>query len=462
MKCVNCGTDNNLQERTANGGRCKNCHHHFAFDPQAGSKFTDVFFKRSLEAISSENTLFFTRKQFSYALGKRLKANSARGLVEHLFVFFSSIVVLPFFLLFIPRMIGGILNSILGLVNIQISVSESVYWICVLVLAAITFLLLFLANISDITSENVSSKDRKNSALTVQMLGFLSIIGSVVSAQNYDGPNEIKFFIFLIGLGVGLFLIYFAWRQINRSYYIPQRLDLPAPEEVNNWLERWTNINGSVKKLLLSPKEESINIEVSSDINAYSFDRLLVCETAELAQFLIANNFHFEHNCAVLSITGYPQSIFNTVMEMLRRNSDLKVYAFHNASPRGVGLINHLRTSNNWFANSDAIIYDLGLFPRHIFSSKNMWILNSSESAASAKEMPAAVRQGLSVDEIAWLEMGNYVELESFSPQRLLRVASRGVANSQSFSGGESLDGDDGGSLADSGDAYIFVFDSFG
>ncbi len=46
----------------------------------------------------------------------------------------------------------------------------------------------------------------------------------------------------------------------------------------------------------------------------------------EIAQLLIANNFDFENNYAVLSITGYPENIFSTVMEILRRNPDLKIY----------------------------------------------------------------------------------------------------------------------------------------
>jgi len=421
MKCANCGTDNNLKERTENAGRCKNCNHHFAFDPKTGSKFTDVFFKRSIEAISNENTLFFTQKQFVYLLERRLKGKENFSIFGLLI--FCAILTLFF----------GI--GILIFIGVLISRSQS---------------------------QNCKPKERINAARLVQLIGLFSVIGSIISSLNLAGSNETKFFVFLIGIGVGLFLIYFGQRQINRSNYIPQKFSHVAPREVNDCLNRWTRINGAVEKLLPPPIEEISNIEVSSDISAYSFDRLLVCETAEIAQFLIANNFHFEHNCAVLSITGYPQSIFNTVMEMLRRNPDLKVYAFHNASPRGVGLINHLRTSNNWFLNDKVVIYDLGLFPRHIFSSKNMFILNSSESAADARQMPAVVRQGLSADEIAWLEAGNYVELESFSPQRLLRVVSRGIANSQSFSPGESFDGDDGGSLADDGDAYVFVFDSFG
>ncbi len=422
MKCASCGTDNNLKDRKARCGICKNCYHHFAFDPQAGSKFTDVFFKRSIEAISNENTLFFTEKQFLYLLEKRLKVKVNSKMLELLLI----------------------------------CVFLSLFW-------KIGIPIFIVVLIWRSRSQNCNPKQRINSARFLQLIGLFSIIGSIIYSLNFAGSDETKFLIFLIGIVFGIFLIYFGQIQISLNSYIPQKFRYVTPEAVNNWLSRWTDINGVVEKMLPSPKEESSNIQVSSDISAYSFDRLLVCQTAEIAQCLIANNFHFEHNCAVLSITGYPQSIFNTVMEMLRRNSDLKVYAFHNASPRGVGLVNQLRTSNNWFANSDVIIYDLGLFPRHIFSSKNMFIVNSSESATAAQEMPATVRQDLSAEEIAWLEEGNYVELESFSPQRLLRVASRGVANSQYFSPGESFDCDnDGGSLGDGGDAYIFIYDSFG
>ena len=57
MKCVRCQTNNNLRERRKAGGRCKYCGHPFVFDPKAGSKFTDIFFSKSLNdiSLSSEN-----------------------------------------------------------------------------------------------------------------------------------------------------------------------------------------------------------------------------------------------------------------------------------------------------------------------------------------------------------------------------------------------------------------------
>ena len=42
-----------------------------------------------------------------------------------------------------------------------------------------------------------------------------------------------------------------------------------------------------------------------------SIAQLIICDRDEIAQFLTANNVYFENNCAILSISGYPQSIFN-------------------------------------------------------------------------------------------------------------------------------------------------------
>ncbi|MDY6803283.1 MAG: hypothetical protein SXA11_05685 [Cyanobacteriota bacterium] len=434
MKCVNCGTDNNLEDRTANDGRCKNCNHPFAFDPKAGSAFTDVFFKRSLEAISNENSLFFTRKQFLYFLERRREPKEYSNIIALCVLEILSFVSVATLALSFQTLVKNFFLSAM----------------CVIV----TAILLFLIHMRGSSSQSNSYKKKKNHAILMQVLGYSCIGLSIIASLTLAVSNEMKFLVFLIGVGFGLFSIYFGIERVNQSYYIPQKFNYATPRAVNTWLNRWTEFN-SVEKLLPSPRVEIGNIEVSPEISAYSFDRLLVCDTCEIAQFLIANNFHFEHNCAVLSIDRYPQSVFSTVMEMLRRNRELIVYAFHSATPRGVALAHKLQTSDRWFANSDVYIRDLGLLPRHIFSSRNMFILNSPQSVAAAGEIPTEVRENLSVNEIEWLEAGNYVELESFSPRRLLLVVSRGISR-----------GGGGGIIAiDHDDSYSLSYDvddSFG
>jgi hypothetical protein len=228
----------------------------------------------------------------------------------------------------------------------------------------------------------------------------------------------------------------------------------------NEWLQRWQRVNGTLEKLLLSPRQEALPASIDPEVSAYSFDRAIICDSDEIAQFLIANNIHFENNCAILSINGYPQSIFDTVIEMLRRNADLKVYALHNANPAGVGLVHQLRTSSNWFANQQVTIFDLGISPRQILETRDMFVQQSQTMAQSARQLPDAVRQGLTAEELAWLDAGNFVELESFRPQKLLRVVNYGLAQSG------DPQGNDGLILVDDnvgyGGGYVFVSDSFG
>ena len=72
------------------------------------------------------------------------------------------------------------------------------------------------------------------------------------------------------------------------------------------------------------------------------------------------------------------------------------------------------------------------------------------------------MRQNLSAEELEWLELGNFVELESFTPRRLLQIVSQGIARRQL-----SPDGTDSAfveidSDSSSGEAYLLASESFG
>jgi len=212
----------------------------------------------------------------------------------------------------------------------------------------------------------------------------------------------------------------------------------------------------------LPEPSQDIPATVNTDISVYSFDRVMVCDNDAIAQMLIANNFHFEKNCAVLSITGYPQSIFDTVMQMLRRNQNLTVYALHDASPQGVRIGHQLRAYRNWFPDITVSIIDIGLLPRQVLASRNMFVLKSSLSASEAKQLPADIRQSLSAKELRWLELVNFVELESFTPRRLLQVLTQGIGRSLDIGSNDTLiyiygDGDD-----EDTSAMLFASESFG
>ncbi|NET55824.1 MAG: hypothetical protein F6K47_06540 [Symploca sp. SIO2E6] len=372
MKCIQCGTDNNLKERLANYGRCKNCHHKFAFEPTVmatRNRFTDPFFAKLLNDISANNTLYFTPTQLFYLLEKRLAKK-----------------------------------------NLKMTAGWIMGWGVMLIVFGFLFLVTILG-------------------LPLMMLGVVVLLYSLWYSQSQ--------------------------LQSQRALLIDQSM-------TQEWLERWNQANSTPEKLLSQDHQQSTPISIASDITAYSFDRLLVCDSTQIAKMLIANNFHFNNNCAVLSITGYPQSIFATAMEMLRNNPDLRVYGLHDCSPDGMELMRKLQTDANWFAQSNVVIIDVGLLPRQIMAAKrNMSVQVSEASATEAKLLPKEIRQNLGPKELEWLESGNFVELESFTPLRLMQILNRSMAK------GREIDSDDGevilidDSDSDS-DRNYYVIDSFG
>ncbi|MEG4859052.1 hypothetical protein QUA83_16930 [Microcoleus sp. K1-B1] len=439
MKCVQCQTDNILSDRIRNSGRCKRCNHPFVFEPNTVTDkklaFTDPFFKNAIEDISSQNMLFFTPKQFLYLIDQRLKNRTSSNLWNWILGY----LVQSFFLV----NFGGIFISSIF--------SDTAGFLIVWTVFNIIWIRGFFAN-SQSTEQSVRS--RKINATNLQTLGIIILVTGISGSLIFN-----YFPGYIAASALGLFSYWLSISQKKRPQ-ITGEIFLVNQAQSDKWLRDWQTVNGTLEKLLPAPRQEALPASIDREVSAYSFDRAIICDSDEIAQFLIANNVHFENNCAILSISGYPQSIFNTVIEMLRRNADLKVYALHNASPGGVGLVHQLRTNPEWFANQAVTIFDLGISPRQILATRDMFVQQSQTMAQTARQLPDAVRQGLTAEELAWLEAGNFVELESFTPQRLLRVVNYGLAQSVDSQGNEGL------ILVDDnvgyGGGYVFVSDSFG
>ena len=445
MKCVQCNTDNNLRDRTTNSGRCKNCNHPFVFDPATITEkkfaFTDPFFQKAIADISSNNMLFFTPKQFLYLIDKRLKSRTSAKQWVWISPYFILMPVLTMFsIMFISILFPGLIISITAEQVLLILLSiYNIVWIGI-----------FFTKTNS-TQQGIIG--RKNNAKNLQVLGVIILVtGIAVSLIANYFPG------YIAASALGLFSCWLGTSQKNRQYGFLEELLVNAAQS-DEWLQRWQTVNGALEKLLPAPRQEALPASIDPEVSTYSFDRAIICDNDEIAQFLIANNVHFENNCAILSISGYPQSIFDTVIEMLRRNADLKVYALHDANPAGVSLVHQLRTSPNWFANQAVTIFDLGISPRQILETRDMFVQQSPTMAQSARQLPDAVRQGLTAEELAWLDAGNFVELESFTPQRLLRVVNYGLAQSGDPQSNEGLILAGGAAY---GGGYVFVSDSFG
>ncbi|WP_333098419.1 hypothetical protein [Microcoleus sp. Pol12A6] len=437
MKCVQCNTDNILSDRTRNSGRCKQCNHPFVFEPTTVTDkklaFTDPFFKKAIENISSQNMLFFTHKQFWYFIDQKLKSRAPETSWFFLYFFY------------------GLFMGIFGINWASAIFSSQLAVIIPFALYNLIWIGLFLYY-SKSPAQGI--RGRRNNAKNLQILGGIILVLGISGSLIFDYSSG-----YIVAITLGLFSYGLGISQKTRPQ-ITGEIFLVNQAQSDKWLRDWQTVNGTLEKLLPAARQEALPATIDPEVSAYSFDRAIVCDSDEIAQFLIANNVHFENNCAILSISGYPQSIFSTVIEMLRRNADLKVYALHNASPAGVGLVHQLRTNPNWFANQQVTIFDLGISPGQILATRDMFVQQSQTMTQTARQLPDAVRQSLTAEELAWLDAGNFVELESFTPQRLLRVVNYGLAQSgdRQTNNGLILVDDNVGY----GGGYVFVSDSFG
>ncbi|HZG43942.1 MAG TPA: hypothetical protein VEY93_13325, partial [Longimicrobium sp.] len=205
------------------------------------------------------------------------------------------------------------------------------------------------------------------------------------------------------------------------------------PEWERRFLRRWKEVHGDVAGLLPGRQAAlpTLPKRVPADVAAFSFDRAVVTDTWDTAAMLVANRFHFEHNCAVLSRDGYPEGIAGTVKEMLRRNPRLTVLALHDASPGGCLLPLTLRDPE-WFPGPEVRIVDVGLRPSTARS------LRVPALAATPAQLPPRLAEILSAEDVEWLARGHRAELAALRPAQVLRAAYQGIVAAGRADGSES------------------------
>jgi len=252
-----------------------------------------------------------------------------------------------------------------------------------------------------------------------------------------------------------------AFRSSQLARGAPIYARIPFGDFAASYLRKWTHTHGPIDHLLppASKQPDAPPRQMDPDLTAYSFDRALVADHAETAAMLVANNFHFENNCAILSADGYPYGIAQTVLTMLRRNPQLQVFALHDTTPSGCQLPALLREAA-WFPDPAIRIIDQGLRPAH--AQKLRLLLEHSEP----HPLPAGARASLTAAEIGWLEQGNRAELADLRPARLMRALYQGFARANQAGQTDSWTtdaGDTGGGIwiYDSS-ADIYAADSFG
>jgi hypothetical protein len=407
MKCIKCNTKNSLKERNENTGQCKRCDHQFVFEPtemEFRSEITDALFEELIAEISADSTVYFTPIQLYYLLEKRLRSNLNQDNPAVRYLCYGGLF------LFVSIWIVSWLKLDLDLVVPILAILYAVFAIIIVTQATI-----------------LSQGNRKIRQDNIRNLKILSVIIpifgiplSIVAKTPIGMIGSICLGLIAAGLSFG-----FKRQQLRiLNSFLIDRKDFQA------WLNRWISINDFPNKILASPKISTAQVASSPKEIAYKFDRVVVCDSPNIAQLLIENNFHFANNCAILSIDRYPHRDFITIKAMLDRTPDLQVFAFHDCSPQGLKMIRHLRTEKIWFPDLEIPIISVGILPRQIRDNIDMIVPQSAKSAKSAQQLAPDLRNNLDSTELAWLDAGFYLELESFPPQELIQILQRAINKS--------------------------------
>jgi hypothetical protein len=417
MKCIKCNTKNSFKERNENQGQCKRCDHQFVFDPaelEFQAEITDDLFEELISEISIDNTLYFTPVQLYYLLEKTLRSNSTQinPTVGHLC--WGGLLV------FVIIWIANWLNFYLDLVVPIVAILYATFAIIILAQSAI--------------SPQANRQIRQGN---IRDLKILSVIIPVFGIPLSIGAQSLTGIIGAICLGLIATLLSIAFKRQKSKVFDEFLIDR---KDFHAWLNRWILINDFPDKILASPKISTAQVTSKPKRISYDFDRVVVCDSPKIAQLLLKNNFHFENNCAVMAIDRYPQDIFRPVKAMLDQTPDLKVFAFHDCSPQGLKMIRHLRTEKIWFPDLEIPIISAGILPRHIMNDPDKMISQSAESIRLSKQLAPNLRNLLDPAELAWLDAGFYLELESFPPQELIQILQQAI--NKSYRLAEIEDGD--------------------
>ncbi len=447
MKCIKCSTENNFQERTTNIGKCKNCQHQFVFEPTAMSpttRLTDFFFTQLLDEVSAKKTLFFTPHQLYYLLNCRLQSRTNRVSLGKDFI--KYLVCGPLAMI----ALGFLGTKFLDLpLDLLLAIFLSAYALGVVVTIA-----------QRSVSPRLNRRDRQTKATMLNIVAgvlFLVALPMSIVVQSLLGMTS------AIGAGLMAILLGLERRRLHTADDF-----LINKSQFEEYLQQWIKINGEPVKILFQSPMKSLPMaknsppitNLSTTITAANYDRVVVCNRSVIAQLLIRNNFSVENSCAVLTIDGYPESTFAATLAQLHRNPQLQVYALHDGSPHGVQMIHRLRQEERWFPNTTIPIIDVGIMPRQVMHNLEMSTGQSAKVAHAARRLPAVVRNSLRPDELKWLERGCYLDLESFSAQKIMQILQWAIDESSQLNGSEGegmLSPDDAAAEVD-----FYLLENFG
>jgi hypothetical protein len=151
-----------------------------------------------------------------------------------------------------------------------------------------------------------------------------------------------------------------------------------------------------------------------NDLPRYGLPRLLICESREIAEMLLANNFHLEASCAIVHAAQIAP-LSEVFQEMLIRAGESRVYFLCDAGFAGFFLLPSLR--ERFALPESARLITLGLRPAHV-DRLHLFVQQSNPIQPETFETLTF----LTDDEKRWLAAGRRAEVAAVHPVRLLRV----------------------------------------
>lgn len=216
--------------------------------------------------------------------------------------------------------------------------------------------------------------------------------------------------VILAALGVYFFVLPGIGLLIGAILKWPKKAMPQADSQFSSEWQTWVRVHGTPKGLIVRREQAAEKPgPAPRDVSAYSFDRAVICDREETVDVLLANNFHFENNCAVLSVNGYPKRSFETVKAMLKKNPRLTVYVLHDATHEGCRLAGTLASDPRWF-KGQARVVEVGMRPAHAKAFWGVWSPSFSDNDAP----------GLTKAEKAWLDKYS-LELFAVRPEQVIK-----------------------------------------
>ena len=249
--------------------------------------------------------------------------------------------------------------------------------------------------------------ERQKFVVFLLLLG--GAVGIVAACATFVGPYLIP-----LGLALAVMIVIVGVFEVLARRPVFATLHRSRFERL---YARWEAEHGSPPGVIKRRPAAESTPEVEADVGDYSFDRAVICDRARTVDLLLANNFHFENNCAILSVDGYPQGPFETVRSMLKRNPRLAVYALHDATPAGCRLARTLAQDPAWFAGQTAVI-DVGLRPMQAAAIQGPFL--------PGREGDVGTEPGLSAWEATWLAK-HRLELAVISPEQVVKRLFRAI-----------------------------------